>query len=331
MMAAMDMISFGSVFLELVFGHVPALPQPGQEIFAEEFAISCGGAVTSATAAARSGAKAGVCTRLGDDLGGRVVAEHCEREGIDLSSSVQVRRRATGITMVLNYDGDRSFVTHVPPAPDTERSELARWIEVLGSRKPAWCYVHAGPGVAEFLQVARAQGTRILLDVSLNMIATDTPAVLECIPLADVFTPNRAELLELTGAASVESAVAIAGTWGTPTVVKMGAAGALVAGPDGVAQVTDGVAAVEVADLTGAGDSFAGALISRLLAGAPLIEAVAAANAAGSAAAGRLGAVGPVEVEGLSTVMPGGLGGILTDRLSTGIPGGLSAAGPLTT
>ena len=69
----------------------------------------------------------------------------------------------------------------------------------------------------------------------------------------------------------------------------MGADGALVAGPDGVAHVTDGVAAVEVADLTGAGDSFAGALIGHLLRGAPLIRAVAAANAAGSAAASRLG------------------------------------------
>ena len=83
----------------------------------------------------------------------------------------------------------------------------------------------------------------------------------------------------------------------------MGADGALMTGPDGVAAVTDGVAAVEVADLTGAGDSFAGAMIGRMLQGAPLLAAVAAANAAGSAAAGRLGAVGPVQVEGLSTVM----------------------------
>jgi hypothetical protein len=39
-----------------------------------------------------------------------------------------------------------------------------------------------------------------------------------------------------------------------------------------------------------------------LLQGVPLAEAVIAANKAGSAAAGRLGAVGPVHVEGLSTV-----------------------------
>src|SRR5215472_7771752 len=222
-MAAMDVISFGSVFLELVFGHVPALPEPGQEIFASDFAISCGGAVTSATAAAGAGARAGVCTRLGDDLGARVVAEHCERAGIDLSPSVRVRRRATGITMVLNYDGDRSFVTHIPPAPETEQPELARWTEVVRAHKPAWCYVHAGPGVSEFLRAARDQGCKILLDVGLNDIAQAAGDVLACIPLADVFTPNQAELLQLTGASSVESAAAVASGWATPTVIKMGA------------------------------------------------------------------------------------------------------------
>ncbi len=298
----MDVISFGSVFLELVFGHVPALPRPGQEIFAEEFAISCGGAVTSATAAARTGVRAGVCTRLGNDLGGRVVAEHCEREGVDLSPSIRVPRPATGITMVLNYDGDRSFVTHLPPIPDDEPPERARWLEVLRGRRPSWIYVHAGKGVTDFLAAASDQGTKVLLDVSLNEIGPASEAVLDCIPLADVFTPNRSELLQLTGASSLDAALATAGTWGTAVVVKMGADGALIAGPDGVAAVSDGVAHVDVADLTGAGDSFAGAMIGNLLQGVPLAEAVIAANRAGSAAAGRLGAVGPVHVEGLSTV-----------------------------
>jgi sugar/nucleoside kinase (ribokinase family) len=301
----MDMISFGEVFLELVFGHVPALPRPGQEIFADEFAISVGGAVTSATAAARAGARAGVCTQLGDDLGARVVTEHCEREGVDLSPSVRVARRATGITMVLNYDGDRSFVTHVPPRPDDEQPEMSRWAEVLRACRPAWCYVHAGVGVVDFLRAAREQGTRIYLDVSLNGIGRSGAAVLDCIPLADIFVPNQAELTALTGAESAEAAIATASTWETPVVVKQGAAGAMIIGPDGVAPVSEGVTSVTVRDLTGAGDSFAGALIGELLRGVPLARAVVAANRAGAQAAGRLGAVGPVEVAGLSSVMPG--------------------------
>ncbi len=304
----MDMISFGSVFLELVFGHVPAPPEPGQEIFADAFAISVGGAVTSATAAARAGARAGMCTVLGDDLGGRVITGHCRREGIDLSPSVRVPRRATGITTVLNYAGDRSFVTHVPARPAHESPELARWAEVLRRYRPSWCYVHAGAGRTAFLQAARQQGTRILLDVSLNTIARSSQAVLDCVPLADVFVPNQAELIALTAAGSLGPAVSAASGWGTPVVVKLGAAGALLVGPDGVAEVTEGVTEVEVRDLTGAGDSFAGAVIGELLRGVPLARAVVAGNRAGAEAAGRLGAVGPVEVAGLGPGEPGPAG-----------------------
>src|SRR5262249_61113079 len=75
--AAVDLIAFGTVFLEIVFGQVPALPGPGEEIYADEFAISCGGgAVTVASAARRFDVRAGLSSLLGDDLGTRVVEEH---------------------------------------------------------------------------------------------------------------------------------------------------------------------------------------------------------------------------------------------------------------
>jgi sugar/nucleoside kinase (ribokinase family) len=122
--------------------------------------------------------------------------------------------------------------------------------------------------------------------------------------VADVFVPNEDELIRLTGSGSFEAAVATATAWRTPLVVKRGAAGAVVAGPDGTAEIRDGVQKVRVRDRTGAGDAFAGALIAELLRGVPLTRAVVAANAAGSAAVARLGGVGEVDVAGISTVGP---------------------------
>ncbi|MBO0776253.1 MAG: carbohydrate kinase family protein [Actinobacteria bacterium] len=296
----MDMIAFGSVFLELVFGHVPALPLRGEEVFTDEFAISCGGAVTSASAAARGGAHAGLCTVLGSDLGSRVVIEHCARAGVDLSPAVRVRYRSAGISVVLNFDGDRAFVTHVPPRPPAEQPELQRWQSVLQRERPRWCYLHAGPGRPGFLRDARELGARVVLDISLGD-ERNREIVVECVRLADIFVPNEEELRRLTGTTTTEAAVAAAAGWGTPLVVKRGAAGALVAGPDGVTAVADGVRQVTVRDLTGAGDAFAGAMIAALVRGAPLTEAVVAANAAGSEAVARLGASGEVDIPGIST------------------------------
>src|SRR6266536_2688377 len=275
------MISFGSVYLELVFGHVHELPLPGEEVLTDDFAISCGGAVTSASAAARGGAHAGLCTVLGEDLGSRMVTEYC-----------------AALRVVLNFDGDRAFITHVPPSAAGEQPEIDRWRAVLRRERPRWCYLHVGRGVPDFLRDARELGAKVVLDISLGD-ERYRETVIECVRLADIFVPNEDELLRLTGADAIGEALAAASAWGTVLVVKRGAAGAIVAGPDGITEVAAGVRRVQVRDLTGAGDAFAGAMIAALLSGTPLAEAVVAANSAGSEAVAGLGAVGEIEVAGI--------------------------------
>jgi len=174
---------------------------------------------------------------------------------------------------------------------------------MLRSHRPAWCYLHAGPGKQDFLREARELGAKTLVDVNLETSERSPADVIECVQLADVFVPNEAELVLLTRTDGLESALEAAVLWGTPVVVKQGEGGALIVGPDGMLPVAEGVAPVEVADRTGAGDAFAGGMIAALARGLPLQHAVVAGNGAGSEAVGRLGAVGPVRVQGLSTVM----------------------------
>jgi sugar/nucleoside kinase (ribokinase family) len=301
----LDVVAFGTVFLELVFGHVPRLPEPGEEIFTDEFAISVGGgAITVATAARGLGARAGVSLLLGDDLGSRVAEEHCHRAGIDLSPSRSVTGRAAGITVVLNFRGDRAFISYVPPRPAGERPLPEHWREVLRAYRPAWCYLHAGHWAVSTVEEARSLGVRVALDVALGDIDEAAEAVLSCARMADVFLPNTDELLRLTRAGSLPAALDAAVAWTPCVVVKRGADGAVVADRCGRTEVTDGLRPVEVRDLTGAGDAFAGGLIGALLRGAPITEAAAAGNAAGSQTVSKLGAVGEVEVEGLSDTAP---------------------------
>ncbi len=300
----MDVIVFGTVFLELVFGHVPALPGPGEEVYSDEFAISCGGAVIVASAAARSGVHAGLSTLLGEDLGTRVAVGYCRRVGIDLSPSRRVAGRTAGITVVANFAGDRAFLSYLPPPPISERRAPERWLEVLREYRPAWCYLHAGPGVSDFVRQARDLGTHVALDVALNRIDADPGAVVSCARLADVFLPNTEELLRLTGTRSLSEAIGDATSWCPQLVVKRGAQGAVVASRSAVTEVTTGILPVEVRDRTGAGDAFAGALIGALCRGASLTDAVVAGNEAGSDTVSKLGGVGEVEVEGLSGEVP---------------------------
>lgn len=295
----LDVIAFGTVFLELVFGHVPRLPGPGEEVFTDEFAVSCGGCVIMATAAQRAGLQAGLCTLLGDDLGTTVVTEHCRRAGVDMSTCTKVSGDATGITTVMNFDDERAFVSYLPPQAWRPRRDPRRWLDVLRERRPAWCYLHAGPGVSGLMREARSMGIRIALDVGLNEIADEAQAVADCVRQADVFLPNEAELLALTRARTLPEALDAAAGWCTALVVKRGPAGAIVATRDGRTAVTVGLRPVQVRDRTGAGDAFAGALVAALHRGATLTEAAAAGNTAGSQTVGVLGGVGEVAVAGL--------------------------------
>jgi sugar/nucleoside kinase (ribokinase family) len=312
-----DVIAFGTVFLEVVFGEMPALPGPGEEIYTDQFAFSCGGgAITVATAASQLGVHAGMSALLGDDLGSRVAEQHCRRAGVDLTPSRYVTGPVTGVTVAVNFDGNRAFISHLPPRPDGERRHVRHWLKVLREHRPRWCYVHANQGVAAFIAEAHALGVQVALDVALGDIAEDAGAVIECVRQADVFVPNEEELLAVTGAGSFGAALETAVTWCRCVVVTRSADGAVVAQPGSSTHVREGIVPGPARDRTGAGDAFAGALIGALCQGAPISEAAAAGNAAGSQTVGVLGAVGEVRMEELWVLAPT-LAGALPARQHT--------------
>ena len=113
------------------------------------------------------------------------------------------------------------------------------------------------------------------------------------------------ELLRLTGAGTIGPAVTAAAAWGTPLVVKRGAAGALVADAGRDHRGRGGRPAG-----SGPGSDRGGRRLCRrddrraAAAGHRSTEAVVAANAAGSEAVARLGAVGEVEVAAIGPGRP---------------------------
>jgi sugar/nucleoside kinase (ribokinase family) len=294
-----QIVVLGGFFLELVFGHVEGLPGPGEEIFTDEFALSCGGGVTVADAAARGGARAALVACLGRDLGTEVLERHCARAGIDLGYCERVDRPVAGITVVVNFAGERAFISHLPDGFAGRREQEAEhWRAVLEASRPDWLEIHAGVGVAPVLEHAKSLGVRVALDASVNAMERDLDSVRRCVELADLFVPNETELMRLTGAPSLELAASVATGWCEQLVVKRGPAGALLATPGRRELIADGLEDVEVLDRTGAGDAFIGAMLAALVGGEELEKAVVAGNAAGSAAVARYGGVGAVEMEG---------------------------------
>ena len=104
--------------------------------------------------------------------------------------------------MALNFAGDNAFPrqAHMPPRPPGLEAEVKRWSDVLHQVRPAWCYLHPGPGIAELMAEAATLGTRVALDTNFGEIDAFAETVVECARLADLFLPTEEELLRLTGA-----------------------------------------------------------------------------------------------------------------------------------
>jgi len=298
----------GSVNVDLVVV-APRLPGPGETVTGGDVARHHGGkGGNQAVAAARLGASVAFVGAVGEDDFGAAARAALEAEGIDVTH-LGVAARPTGVALIVV---DARAENLIAVAPGANASPTA------ASVTAALATLAVGPGdvvlacreipsdaVRAALATSRAAGAVAVL----NPAPADglDPAT---IALADVLTPNEAELALLAVAGSAGAAGVDAhggpdaadvestarrlladGPSGRAVVVTLGAAGALAVPADGPAARIPALLVAPV-DTTGAGDAFNGALAVGLAAGLPLAEAVRRAVAAAGLSTTRAGARG---------------------------------------
>jgi ribokinase len=125
------------------------------------------------------------------------------------------------------------------------------------------------------------------------------PGLAALLALAPVLTPNETELAALHalvddarpgGCSTNEMALAIASRSKAPVIVTLGGAGASVVDEDQHVTELPALAVAEVADTTGAGDTFNGVIAAALAAGVPMSAAVGRGVTAASLSVGWVGA-----------------------------------------
>ena len=105
-MRAVEIVTVGDGFEDLIFGGLPRLPRPGEEIRVPIFhATIGGGAVITAIAAARLGLKIGVMTAVGANAATTLGSEH-----INVINLRKAEERPA-VTVALSTARNRSFVT----------------------------------------------------------------------------------------------------------------------------------------------------------------------------------------------------------------------------
>jgi len=303
---AFDVALFGEAMLLLV------ADRPGPLENAEAFHKRTAGAETNvAIGLSRLGLKVGWASRLGTDSMGRALLAAMRAEGIDCSHVITDATQRTGFQFKgrvtdgsdppIEYHRKGSAASHMGPA-DVDEAWLrsARHLHATGVF--AAISDTSLQAALKTMDVMRAAGRTISFDTNLRPTlwsSTETMRhwVNELASRADWVLPGIEEGLLLTGHDKPEDVAKFYRDRGAKlVVVKLGAEGAYydsdVAGTGRV----DGFPVKEVIDTVGAGDGFAAGVVSALLEGRSVPDAVRRGAWIGARAVQVLG-----DTEGLPT------------------------------
>ncbi|HIW94029.1 MAG TPA: carbohydrate kinase [Candidatus Flavonifractor merdipullorum] len=265
-----DLIAVGEVLIDLTQTGVG-------DAGVRQYAANPGGAPANvAVAAARLGAKAGFVGKVGQDAFGGALRQVLVDNGVDVSGLYDTAAAPTTLAVVsLDEKGDRSFTFYRAPGADT----LLTPEEAEQALTEAPKFLHFGsvsltadPARSATLaaaQKAKAMGVLVSYDPNYraNLWPDEATAkrwMKEPVGLCDVIKLSEEELPLLTGTDDLmEGTRQLVEQGITLVLVTLGDAGAFYRVGETTGQVP-GVA-TKVADTNGAGDTFLGAVLSRLV------------------------------------------------------------------
>ena len=287
----------GSVNVDLVVA-AERLPARGETVLGRRLERYGGGkGANAAVAAARLGADARLVAAVGGDALGREALAELRHEGVDVDRVSQVPDEATGAALIVVDDGGDNQIAvgagaNAVLAPGRVRRALEGALDGAGCLLASLEVPHEA--VLGAVDAGRERGIPVVVDP-----APARASALELAAFGPIFTPNAGEACELTGEPDKRrAAAALVRRSGAPVIVTDGAEGALLLEEPGAEVLAlpapSGVSAV---DTTGAGDTFSGALATRIAAGDGLRAAAAFAVAAGACAVRAHGARGGMPIE----------------------------------
>ncbi len=293
-----DLICMGEPMLEL--NQQPPGPR-GERMFLEGHG---GDTSNAAIAAARQGARVAYLTAVGRDAGGDsfmalwaaegVGTTHVRRDPVSPTAVYLVRHTAEGHGFQYHRQGSaasRYAPEHVPD--DAVRSAKILYASGISqgiSDSAADAVFHA-------IDVARGAGVKVAYDTNYRPLlwpAARASAIIHAaISQSSIALPGLDDATALTGLSDPEAIIDFYLHLGPELVVlKMGAAGCILASPNQRLRIAPFPCAP--VDATGAGDTFCGAFLARLINGDQPAEAAAYAACAAALSTMGYGAVPPI-------------------------------------
>lgn len=267
----------GSINMDLTVT-TDKMPMQGETVLGDAFFTNPGGkGANQAVAAARMGSNVNFIGAVGADSFGETLRQNLMNEGIRTEGIETVPEAASGTATIILSESDNRIIVasgannHVTPEMVMNHRDLIKNSDIvlMQLEVPMETIVFT-------MKVAETNGVPVILNP-----APFQPLPEKALKNTAYLTPNEIELATMKEAPIFTSIQ-------DKLVVTRGDKGVSFV-DNGVDQVVSGHN-VHVADTTGAGDTFNGALAAELASGAVLSDAVSMANGAAALSVSKIGA-----------------------------------------
>lgn len=291
MKTAVNLVVLGSINADHIL-NLDSFPTPGETVTGNQYQVAFGGkGANQAVAAGRSGANIAFIACTGDDDTGERVRKQLESDNINIAPVSVVAGESTGVALIfVNAQGENVIGIHAGAnaALTTERVEEQRGL--IASAEALLMQLESPvESVLAAAKIAHENHTTVVLNPAPARLLSD-----ELLALVDIITPNETEAEKLTGI-RVENdddaarAVQALHNKGIGTVIITLGSRGVWASVNGEGRRVPGFK-VKAIDTIAAGDTFNGALVTALLEGSTLDNAIRFAHAAAAIAVTRKGA-----------------------------------------
>ncbi len=281
----------GEINVDLIFTGVPALPQFGSEMLAENFA-QCPGSSSMilAMGLARLGDPVRFVGRCGDDAFGRFCVAALGDGGVDTAAIAAEAVLRTGVTVAMSSRTDRALLTWPGAIAELDADDVGDGVLADARHLHVSSYylqTRLRPRAGELFARAKAAGLTTSLDPGSDPAQHWGRELIDVLRHVDLFLPNQNEACAITGTDTPEDALRALANGVTRTALKTGSRGAMTL-EQGKPLSAPGYAAQAV-DTTGAGDSFNAGFLHAWLRDLPMLDCLRWGNACGALSTRGLG------------------------------------------
>jgi sugar/nucleoside kinase (ribokinase family) len=281
-----DVLMVGRPSVDVIFAGLPEWPVVGKDIETSGLGLCAGTSFNTPAAANRLGLHVAYVATIGNDDLSRIILREFEAEGLPQEFLEIQERPLPGISIGLNFDGDRGFVTYWSDADAYYRALDDRVLDVATTIDARHAHL-AVDSVPALEALARRRGMTVSLDTFGGDSFSSVRPLDEVLANADVLLANEAEAFALGHDTDLGRVLERLAVHCRCVVIKRGAEGA-VGIQDGVVEEVP-ADPVAVVDTTGAGDCFDAGFLTGWLEGMALRDSLTLGVICGSRAVADYG------------------------------------------